>query len=394
MKKKISLVLITLLIVSVLCTFCYATEIQPRTGSGDAVTTSEVDEDDEPTTMPQYDITHDDLFVAENGDYEMDKLVDGNVYIISNGNVKISGEVSGSVYVLAKGTVELTEDAYIIYGSLYVCSTGVKINGRVRDVYACTESFETLQNAYIDRNVAVAGNNVKLRGVIYRNVYLSAANIDVSDEQESLLIGGNFNYSSKNKIEGLEDVVLYGDINFNQEETKEVSSFSIRDFIFSGITSIVYVLVIYFILMLIASKFAGNVENDLKEKGIVAFGIGLLGWIGALIVFIASIIIFCTEVGIPVAILAWVAMFIAIYISSAVVSIAISGIIKEKVEKIKGNKGLEICTIAVVALCIWLLQKIPFVGGIFKFVILTLGLGLIIRNIIPRKTADQIITEE
>lgn len=396
MKKRISIILVLLLLLaSVLGTFCYATEIQPRTATADeginpVSETNPEDNEQMPTSTAttNYDITYDDLYIFEDNDYEMDKVVDGNIFMIVNGDVKFTGAVNGSAFIMVNGTVELTEDASI-YDALYIIAKEVKINGAVYDLYACTEKLELMPNAYISRDIRVAAQDVKLRGTIYRDVYLTAENIDVKDEETALLLGGDFNYTSKKEVDNLKDVVSYGEINFKlaEETTDTTVSFAdkVKEYISSAVTSIVYVLAVYFLLILIAPKFVERVGKDLKEKTIMPFVVGLVSWVVVVLAIVVSFMLLFTSFGSPITLIAWFLMIAIIYISSAVFSISILDIVKEKVEKINGNKALEICTLAVIALCVWILQKLPFIGGVCSFVILTTGIGLIIRNIIAKR---------
>ena len=240
MKKKISLVLIALIIlVSILGTFCFAKEIQPRTSGEDGIMPISEPEEDETTPIsetnpednnnnsgtdetPKYDITYSDLYIFEDKDYEMNKLIDGNAYIMTNGNVKFTGEVNGSVFIFANGTVEFEEESYVA-DSLYVFAKEIKVNGAIYDIYGASERFELMEKAYISRDIKVAAADVKLRGTVYRDVFLVADNIDVKDETSSLFAGGDFNYTSSKEVEGLKDVVTYGEINFKlEEETYEI----------------------------------------------------------------------------------------------------------------------------------------------------------------------------
>lgn len=420
MKKKISLVLISLIIlVSILGTFCFAKEIQPRTGAEEdgVMPISEPAPEEDATTpisetnpennnnsgtdeTPKYDITYSDIYIFEDKDYEMNKLIDGNAYIIANGDVKFTGEVNGSVFIFANGTVEFEDGSYVA-DSLYVFAKEIKVNGAIYDIYGVSERFELMEKAYISRDIKVAAADVKLRGTVYRDVYLTADNIDVKDETSALFAGGDFNYTSGKEIEGLQDVVTYGEIHFKLEEetTVEISlADKIEDYAFSAVTSIIYVLVIYFVLKLISPRFTEAVSKDLKEKSIIAFVVGLVTWAIIFIAIIMSIIILFTTVGVPISIITWLAMTIIIYISSAVFSISISGIAKDKIEAVKDNKVLEICVLMLIALCVWILQKLPYIGGLFSFIILTTGIGLIIRNIIAKKeiekTTEQPAVEE
>ena len=330
----------------------------------------------------------------------MDKLIDGNAYIIVNGDVKFTGEVKGSVFIFANGTVEITEEAYIA-NSLYIFAQEAKINGTIYDIYCASEKFELMEKAYIERDVKIASSNVKLRGKVYRDVFLTADNIDVKDEETSLLIGGDFNYTSGREIEGLKDIVLYGEINFKLEEEESFEiplAEKIKNYAFSAVTSIIYALVIYFVLKLLSPRFTEAITKDLKEKSIIAFAVGLITWAIIFIAFIMSIMLLFTAIGLPISIIAWMIMTIIIYISSAVFSISITGIAKDKIEAVKNNKVLEICLLMVIALCVWILQKLPYIGGLSNFIIITTGIGLIIRNIIAKKeiekTKEQPVIEE
>lgn len=393
MKKKISIIatIIALVLIS-LTVISYATEIQPRTGTtddvvlipdGEAVTTNE-----ETTEEEQYDIIYDDVYLVEDSDYEMNQLIDGNLFLMVNGDLKFTGAVKGSVYLFVNGSVEFTSEAYIA-DSLYILATEkTTINGEMYDIYSLSDGFEIAETAYINRDVRAMANDVKLRGIIYRNIYLNAGTIDVKDETSELLIGGNFDYTSTQEFEQIKEVVKYGEVKFSlQEETdetvviEETMAEKISKYAWGALSSAVYVLVVYGILKLIAPKFEGKIGKDLKEKGIVAFAIGLLGWFILVISIIITIILLFTSLGAPVAIITWILMFVGIYISPAVFSIALLKVLKKENE----NIGAEIAILIVIAVAIWLLQQVPVVGGIVSLAVVTTGLGLVIRNAIVRK---------
>ena len=75
-------------------------------------------------------------------------------------------------------------------------------------------------------------------------------------------------------------------------------------------------------------------------------------------------------------------MFVIIYISNAVFSIAIFENVKSK---LKDKKATEIVGLAGIALVVWILQQIPFVGGIVSFITVTTGVGLTVRNVIKKE---------
>lgn len=395
MKKRISIILvILLLLLSVLGTFCCANEIQPRTTTEEGVNgiseTNPEDNEQVPNnpTTPNYDVIYDDLYIFEDHDYEMNQVVDGNIFMIINGDVRFTGAVNGSVFIIANGTVEFTEDSNV-YDALYIMAQEVKINGAVYDTYAVTTKFELMQNAYISRDIRVVAEDAKLRGTIYRDVYLTAKNIDVKDDTTALLLGGDFNYSSTKEVDNLKEVVQYGEINFDLKEDTEENTVSVadkaREYLSSAVTSIIYALVVYFLLILIAPKFVERVGKDVKEKPIISFLVGLVSWVVIVLAIIISFMLLFTSFGSAITIISWLIITMVIYISSAVFSISVLDFVKSKVEQINGNKALEICALAVIALCVWILQKLPFIGGLCSFVILTEGIGLIVRNLIAKR---------
>lgn len=395
MKKKISIIatIIALVLIS-LTALSYATEVQPRTGTtddvmviteGENVTANEEVTDGE---EEEYDIIYDDVYLVEDSDYEMNQLIDGNLFLMVNGDLKFTGAVKGSAYLLVNGSVEFTSDAYIADALYILASENITINGEVYDIYSFSEGFEIGENTYINRDVRAMANEVKLRGVIYRNAYLNAGTIDVKDETSELLIGGDFNYTSTQEFEQIKEVVQYGKVNFSlQQESEETVvqeekiEEKISKYAWGSLSSAVYVLVVFGILKLIAPKFGEQIGKDLKEKGIVAFAIGLLVWFILALIIVITIILLFTTLGAPVAIITWILMFVGIYISPAVFSIALLKILKKE----KGNVGAEIAILAVIAVAIWLLQQVPVVGGIVSLVVATTGLGLVIRNSIVKR---------
>lgn len=401
MRKKITLIaIIVALILTLFTAFSFATQIEPRTSINEPVITIEGEDivtGEEITQDTEYEIIEQDFYIISDENYTMDQLVDGNAYLIVDGDITFSGNVLGSVYILANGTVEFTEESKIS-DAIYILAQNVKVNTiEVYDIYSASESFELMENSYVSRDLRAIASNIKLRGNIYRDVYLNAENIDVKDGETELFIGGDFNYSSPAEIEGIQDVVKYGNVNFSLQENEmdetvvETTSDKIKSYSINALTSAVYVIVIYGILKLISPKFIEKSGADLKEKSIVAFSVGLLTWVIIVLAIVVSIILIFTPLCSPISIISWIVMLVIICASSAVFSISILEVIKQKVEKIRGNVGLEIAVLAGIAIFVWLLQELPYIGGVVSSVVITTGIGLIIRNAIAKRATK---TEE
>ena len=385
MRKKISYLVMFLIVITMLfTTLSFATELDQLTDGQN---------ENEPIEYEDYEITEHDIFEMHNGDYDADLLVDGNAYILANGNVTIKGEINGNAYIFARGKVVIEEGA-VIYDSLYVMAENVMIKGNVYDLYCYSINYEMNDTAYIARDLNLVSENAKLRGKLIRNANISAENIDVKDDTSALIIGHDFNYTSKNKIEGLEEIVNSGEIIYNEAKKVEVepsksTTSVIKSSINKIITSIIYVLIIYFLFKAVAPKFSERIEKDLKEKSIVSFAIGLLAYVLIFIVIIVTILLLLTIIGIPIALISWILMILGIYISPAVFQIAVYEIIARKYEKIKNNIGFTILVLIGVSVIFEVVKLIPYLGGIVNFVTLTMGLGLLIRNIVSREKKQE-----
>jgi len=389
MKRKIS-ILLTILILLVTCfaTSSFANEatideIPELIREAEGTETIQNIEDGEVEIVSQ------DIFELHNEDYVMDKLIDGNAFIMVNGDVNISGEINGSAYILANGKVTIEEEA-IIYDSLYVMARKVVIKGLAYDVYAMTENFETTDTAYISRDTNLMANSVKLRGELKRNASIEAQSINVKDEKSKLTITGDFSYTSPNEIEGLNEVVTIGEIHYTkyvEEEIKDtpVVANKLSNFVSNAISSMIYVLIVYLIIRFAAPKFSERIGKDLKEKSIVDFAIGLLSYVFVVIIIVASLILLFTLIGAPISILVWMLLILGIFISPAVFQIAVLELIADKHQKIKDNIGFSILTLLGISASISLLELIPYVGGIVGFITVTVGLGLLVRNVIEKK---------
>lgn len=108
------------------------------------------------------------------------------------------------------------------------------------------------------------------------------------------------------------------------------------------------------------------------------------------LVIIATIILVFTSLGAPVAVILWILMLIGIYISPALFSISLLNAFKKE----KENVGLEIVALAIIAIAVWLLQQMPYVGGWASFIVVTTGLGLVIRNVVAKREVQVKTTTE
>lgn len=196
MKKISKLVLILLAITMLITTSVYATEAPtpdattPATeGTGE---NGEANADGEQTGLTEDDVVNADKFIAGE-DFEVTEIVDGNMFIIGK-NVTINKSlVNGNVFVIAEN---LTMDVETeIYGSLCAIAKEMNINSRMYDTYLVADKFNFGYEALVQRDLRVMASEVLLDGRAYRNAFVEADKLTISD----FLMLGDLTYTAQSE---------------------------------------------------------------------------------------------------------------------------------------------------------------------------------------------------
>lgn len=317
----------------------------------------------------------------------IDYIVDGNVFIFAN-TVTINSQIGGDVFVCA-GTVNVGEEGSI-FSNLFAFAKDINISGLVYDLYASSQNVTI--SGYIYRDIRVGLNTLNIDGVIGRNAFVTANSIHFatsSDDENSVnsqgVVNGDFNYTSNAEISIPEGSVV-GNTNFTQAKKTNAS---IQFYILSLGKFLTTVAVIWLFCLWITPKFLKNTKNLITKKLLPVVGYGILTPILALIVFVLLFVlgITSTVAGLGIAIL-----FLGLAISSSIFVITINYLICDrlKIEKTMGIFGLLLVTAAIV----WLVTLIPYVGSLISYVAAILGLGILVKSILPEKTSSKKVEEK
>ena len=322
-----------------------------------------------------------DVYIIDN-DVTLDYIVDGNIFIIAN-NVTINSQIGGDAFIIAK-TINIEDKGYI-FSNLFACADDVTISGVVYDLFTTAENITI--NGYIYRDIRVSSNNLNINGVIGRNAFVVANNIqfaEASYEQENTnknyaSINGNFNYYSPNEVSIPSREIVGGDINY-QSTTKYDTFNTFLEYILSFGQFVTTAIIIWLLCLWITPKFLKNTNELLSKKLLPVIGYGILTPIVIVIAFIVLLLLGITS---KVALLGLSLLLLLIAISSSIFVIAINRIIcaKLKIEKTLPTLGILIISSTI----IWLITLIPYVGIILKLIFSILGLGIVIKNLIPAK---------
>ncbi len=373
--KKFTLILAIMLIITALFSNInvFATDVDDadtQAISEDSSSEESTDEEDE------IEVYEGDLFVifGEEDDetaYVMDKYVDGNVFIIGD-NVTISGQINGSLFVLATNLV--IESSSYIACNVFACAETISMSGFTYNMYAACVSFGLGSSGVIYRDFDLVSEYAYLIGTVRRDFNLVADEIIAyEDEDTYLTVYNNFSYTSGTEIENIENIAVYGTIYYEMtEEEEETTADIISSYIYDAIQSIVFVLIVYFVLIFLTPKFVEKTKEYISTRALLAGAIGIAFMI--LLPIIAFVLLFA-YFGTSLAILAVFVYCVVLMINSTVVTIAINEFVSSKIKAIDTitKKTLLIIPIALV---MYLIRQIPYVGFIVSVIVILVGTGI------------------
>lgn len=250
-----------------------------------------------------------------------------------------------------------------------------------RDLFVAGNQIVIDSSANIARDLYVAGNTITISADIKGNIFLAASEVIIDSKEISgdvTLNSGKLTISDNTKIDGTlkyNDNIDYSNTNASikeiktyhvDEKSKDEVIPSISSILLGIVTSFLVALAIY--LLLPASyKVLDEVK---KDKVFKTFGNGFLFLIAVPII---SVILMISIVCIPLAIIALILYGIIIYLSSIISSVYFGRLIGNKVLKLN-NIYLQILIGVVITR---LIRLIPIIGGLYSFVIVILGVGLV-----------------
>lgn len=372
---KSKIVLFMIIFLMLFSTLCMASDIAPISSN----TSNEVS-NTENSIDETYEFIESDVYKFDT-DITIDSIVDGNVFVFGN-NITISGEVGGDVFAFGDN-VTVTDQAYI-HGSIFVFGNRITINGICYDVYAACESLTLESKAIISRDLRLAAARTNISGQIRRDAYLSTDELVFPDDAKDL-IRGNLSYTSGSEF-AISDAVVGGNITYTPEVSNEKTVVkTITSYITDILSTLLYSLAIILLTIWIAPNFKEKATKIFKKRTPLSLGVGLLT---SLAIIIGSfVLIFITNgLGVGISAAAVTIYILALTIAKTVFGMASAKLIADKLNQ-KNNIMFVVISLITIFV-ISLLELIPFVGGLFGFVITMIGLGIIVLNLISKKDLD------
>lgn len=319
----------------------------------------------------------DEGFYADD-DVSLQKNVGQTTFAAGN-NVEISSEIDGLAFVAGNNiTLSSSQDHLFAAGNsvnlenvstkdAFLAGNTVNVqSSNIRDLYAAGQNIRIDSN--IGRNLYVAGQNVTINSVINGDVIVSAENVRIGKDA---VINGTLKYEEGTSLSISETASVAKKKEFKSDAVKvEVNP---TKMFMSKVSETIYaylsLLVISLILLAISKKSFAKVEKLEKSAGYVlkASLIGLAMLIGLPIL---AIIVMLTVIGLPLSIISLMFYGILIYLSYIGTSYYFGKwFLKDKIKN-------DYLLLTVSLLIIYVIRLIPIIGGLVGFISLIFGLGM------------------
>lgn len=331
-----------------------------------------------------------DHFTAKaNDNITIDKNYNSSV-VLAGENIELNGAIKGIAFIAANNIeVNNTNDYALIAGNNIKINTNTKkdalIAGNIvnidkdsifqRDTLIAAESV-TLSGTY-ERDLNIYANKVTIKNAnIKRNLNIEATVISIDNNTK---INKTLNYPKNSSIT-ISKQTQINKINKTKpiKEKKETYLNNLS----SNAMSYLSLTLIFAALTLLIPKVFDIVENKYKEitlsKGLEVFTKGI---VFIILIPIVSIILCCTVIGIPLALILLALYIIAIYISK----IYTAYLLGYKIWQKAFNKEAHILFFGLIGLLtLFILSLIPGINVLVSFISLFIGLGLILETIKPK----------
>ena len=355
-----------------------STNSENTTSDENTTTDSDTTSDDSSSDSATSTTTHDGDLYKSGGDIEITEAINGNAFISGN-SVTVKGQIGGDLFVFANN---LNIDGAQIYGNVFAVASNITLNGLIYDLYGVCNTLNVPYNGTVYRDIKVMCNTATIDGVIGGNVYITAA--QKLTLEADCMIYKDLNYSAPSEIE-VKDGTVQGNVSF----TSSMYKASAMDYVMSFAYLVIFVLVVWLLMMFIAPRFMEKATRVGKEKILPSLGFGILGLI--LIPVIAILLIF-TVVGTPISMALMAIYALLVAITFTIVTLTFANMLANKVKFFAKFKNL--IGIILIALVLWALTLIPYIGIIVKLLITIYGFGILMISIFNKKLNKEVVDEK
>ncbi len=344
------------------------------------------------------DETIDGNFFAAGEQVLIDGDVNGDV-IVAGGMVIITGAVSGDI-IAAGGQVRVLGpvqgDIRLTGGDVFVDSVigknatifgGNVLLGQNSAIGASAVVFAGNLDAMgsIERNLRAGVGSLKLSGIIKENAWLKVGEPNQFIIQPQAWIGKDLRYTSPTRAEVLSGATLNGEVvhtgieTINEQKTKKAAgvlgAFLAIGFVTIKLIQLIGLWILGLVLLWAIPKQIVKVNKLLQKEFWPSVSRGLLF---AFLLPICLFVIALTIVGLPVTFLVGALYFAGILCATIHISFYLGEWVLLKFTKRKWKGVSQHWSMVLGVLIFVLLISIPFIGWLFKWILVSAGFGALI----------------
>lgn len=339
---------------------------------------------EEPTDIggEGYEMIYDDVYKMEN-QVTIQEIIDGNVYVMAR-EVKVDNAVIyGNLFVMAE-EIEIINSE--ISGAVFALGEKINFSGMTNDLYACGSKVDIGADSYVWRNAKVAGETIHINGNVGRNLYAGVNQLNVGDTAK---IEGTLQYFSPREG-NISDQAQIQEVQFTQDEQEENTQTTTTNYVYEMASVVFQTLIVALVIVFLVGKFKTLKRTDnLGMDFLKSTGKGALMLI---FVPILSVVLMLSILGLGFGMIVLVLYIILLCVAIPITSVEIAHRILAKKEDVK--KAVWIGVSILVSLVIWVIKFIPVVGGIVRFIVILIGLGIVSSLIFQRNKKEEVNENE
>ncbi len=323
--------------------------------------------------------TIDDTLVAAGDSVIIKGIVSGDLIAFGR-KVNIQGTVRGNVIGFAQridisGTVE---------GDVFNFGQSIDVKGHIaRNLWAFGQTVAVGIGGKVDQNAVIFGSDISMDGDVGRDLAAYAGFLDAGGVvgRDVRFGGERLTLSSSSKIGGnleatvklARNVVIEAGASIagnrkvklvEPQRSKYLTlGFYLRQLLRLG-AALLAGLILFWLVPAV-----GRVP---LAKGRTLLASGGIGFLAAIAIPVAAIIIGITLIGLPIALVAMVLWLLGLYLAKIIVAKCIGGLIFGK----NGNGIISTALSLLVGLVIVIIAvNLPYIGGVLNFLLILIGLG-------------------
>lgn len=278
--------------------------------------------------------------------------------------------------IAGAATAKDNEDSFRVGGTVEIQDTTV---GALH-IVAGTVSV----NAPVHGDLYVVGGDVSIDATVNGDVHVVAGTLNLGPKAqiagELNFIGGNLNADAASTVAGETDHL--GGPNWRGNAAHEVESRLSEGW---GWTAFLVVMA-----ALLAAALPGATRGLTRELTTRPWQAPLLGFLAMTAIPVFAVLLCVTIIGIPAALitaLLYVVLLMAGYVSLAVV---IGGLLLDRFSaETAAVTAWRVGAAVTAMLVIAILVRVPYLGGVLKFAVVVVGVGMIVGAVVRRKEAPQ-----